>query len=125
MENQYKQTGERIEEIRKVLEITAAEMAEITEMSEEEYLKHESGEVDCPFSFLYTCAKRFNVDVSSLIAGDSPKLSFYTVNRAANGLPIRRREGLQYQHLAPQIKNRTTDPPRTSSSGCSSLESLW
>ena len=112
MENQYKQTGERIEEIRKVLEITAAEMAEITEMSEEEYLKHESGEVDCPFSFLYTCAKRFNVDVSSLIAGDSPKLSFYTVNRAANGLPIRRREGLQYQHLAPQIKNRTTDPLR-------------
>ena len=112
MENQYRQTGRRILEIRQVLEIPVSEMAALTEMSEEEYLRHESGEVDCPFSFLYTCAKRFNVDVSAIIAGESPKLSFYTVTRATSGLPIRRREGLQYQHLAPQIKNRMTDPLR-------------
>ena len=51
MENQYKQTGKRLEEIRQVLEIPIAEMAKLTEMSEEEYIRHESGEVDCPFSF--------------------------------------------------------------------------
>ena len=46
MENQYKQTGKRIAEIRQVLDIPAAEMAKLTEMSEEEYLKHESGAVE-------------------------------------------------------------------------------
>jgi len=112
MENQYKQTGKRIEEIRQVLDIPVSEMAKLTEMSEEEYLRHESGEVDSPFSFLYTCAKRFNVDVSSLIAGDSPKLSFYTVTRKGGGLPIKRRKDLQYQHLAARIKNRSTEPLR-------------
>ena len=39
MENQYKQTGKRLEEIRQVLEIPVSEMAALTEMSEEEYLQ--------------------------------------------------------------------------------------
>ena len=110
MENQYKLTGERIQEIRQVLEIPVSEMAALTEMSEQEYLKHESGEVDCPFAFLYTCAKRFGVDVSVLIAGETPKLSFYTVTRSGNGLPIKRRRDLHYHHLAPQLKNRCSEP---------------
>ena len=53
MESQLRQIGKRIEETRKVLEISVAEMAQITGISQEEYLAHERGEVDHSFTFIY------------------------------------------------------------------------
>ena len=46
MENQFKVIGRRISEIRQVLEISVAEMAKVTGVTEEEYLKHENGVVE-------------------------------------------------------------------------------
>ncbi|MCQ2353123.1 MAG: AMP-binding protein [Victivallaceae bacterium] len=85
-------------------------MARVTGVSEAEYLEHEEGRVDNPFAFLYLCAERFGVDVNDLVSGVAPKLSFYNVTRAGQGLPIKRREEMEYFHLAPFLKNRRVDP---------------
>ena len=46
MDEQTKSIGKRLHEIRMILEISAAEMAELTGMSEAQYLARERGEVD-------------------------------------------------------------------------------
>ena len=110
MENQLKQMGNRIREIRTILEIPVSEMAAVTGLSEDEYLKHEEGTVDSSFSFIYHCAKRFDIDISSLVTGEAPRLSSYTVVRGGNGLAIKRREGFEYRHLAARLKNTYAEP---------------
>ncbi len=105
-----KQMGCRIKEMRNVLDIPVSEMAALHGISEADYLKHENGEVDASFTFLYRCAERFGVDISSLITGDSPKLSFYTITRKGGGSHIQRREGFNYLHQAALFKNRQTEP---------------
>lgn len=110
MESQLKQMGKRIREIRTLLEISVSEMAAVTGLSEEEYLKHEDGLVDSSFTFIYHCAKRFDVDLSSIVTGEAPRLSAYTVVHGGNGLAIKRREGFEYRHLAAKLKNRFAEP---------------
>ena len=110
LDTQLKQIGCRISEIRNILNITAGEMASITGISEAEYLAHESGEKDSSFTFLQRCAQRFGVDISALISGESPKLSFYTLTRRGGGLPIKRREEFEYRHLASLLKDRNAEP---------------
>ena len=57
MDSQTKMIGKRLREIRTIMEISAAEMAEVTGVTEAEYLAHENGEVDSHISFLYDCGK--------------------------------------------------------------------
>ena len=75
-------------------------------MSEEAYLKMEEGLEDYSFTFLYKCAKALGIDISALVSGDDPKLSFYTLTRAGEGMPIKRRAGFHYRHLASKLKHR-------------------
>ena len=110
MENQLVQMGNRLRELRTILEVSVADMAKSTEVSEEEYLAHEAGTVDSSISFIYLCAERLGVDLSQLVTGQSPKLSFYTLTRNNGGLPIRRRAGLEYMHRAVLLKNRQAEP---------------
>ena len=102
--------GRRIRETRQILNLTVAEMAAVTGVTESEYIKHEEGIVDSSFTFLYLCAERFGIDISALVTGSTPKLSVYDVTRRGNGMPIKRREELEYKHLAPQLKTRQVYP---------------
>ena len=110
MENQLKQIGKRIEETRQVLDISVEEMAQVTGVTVEEYLAHERGDVDHSFTFIYHCAERFGVDISALVIGETPKLSFYALTRNDGGMPIKRRHDFEYQHLASNMKNRQCEP---------------
>ena len=110
MDEQTKSIGKRLHEIRTILEIPASEMAVLTGLSEEQYLARERGEVDCHFSFLYDCAKRFGVDLNSIVTGQTPKLSNYTLNRAGEGVAIERSHEFKYHQLAADFKSRMTEP---------------
>ncbi len=102
--------GRRIRETRQILNLSVAEMAAVTGVTESEYVLHEEGAVDSSFTFLYLCAERFGIDISDLVIGTTPKLSVYDLTRRGNGMPIKRREELEYKHLAPQLKNRQVYP---------------
>ena len=110
MENQLATIGNRLRELRTILEISIPEMARITGVTEADYADHEEGRVDFSFTFLYRCAERFGVDMSALVTGETPKLSNYHLNRLGGGMPIRRRAGFEYLHLASLLKNRSADP---------------
>lgn len=100
----------RIKELRNILSITQSEMAEVTGTSLAEYQEYEKGEKDMSFTFLYKCARRFGLDISELVTGDIPKLSIYNICRAGAGMPINRREGFVYHHVASLLKNRLSEP---------------
>ena len=110
MDNQLVMMGKRIREIRTILDISITEMARITGISEAEYIEHEEGKVDSSFTFILRCADRFGVDISDLVTGEMPRLSFYTLTRKGGGTSIKRRAGFEYRHLAAMLKNRKTDP---------------
>lgn len=110
MESKILEISMRIRELREILNITPEAAAAATGCSVEEYLTHESGEKDFSFTFLYQCAKLFGVDMVELMTGENPRLSFYSVVRAGEGLPIRRRAGFHYQHLAYLFKNKLCEP---------------
>lgn len=110
METQIMEIAERIRGLREMMSISEEEMANITGTDIEEYRTYENGKNDFPFTFLLKCAQRFGVDIVELLTGEDPHLSFYTITRSGKGLPIERRKGLEYRHLAPLIKNKLAEP---------------
>jgi transcriptional regulator with XRE-family HTH domain len=110
METFISEIAERIKGLRELLEISEGEMAGITGVTVEEYREYEAGKNDFTFTFMMKCAVRFGVDIVELMTGENPRLSFYSVVRAGRGLPIERRRGFKYRHLAYLIKNKLAEP---------------
>lgn len=110
MEMQIIEIAERIRGLREMLEIPVQEMATVTGCTPEEYEALENGTTDLPFTFLLKCSERFGIDIIELISGENPRLSFYTVVRKGGGLPIERRRGFKYQHLAYLFKGKLVEP---------------
>lgn len=102
--------AQRIRSLRDILEISEEEMAAKTDVSLEQYRRYESGEQDFGFTFLYLCAEVFGVDIVELLTGEQPRLSFYTIVRRGKGLPMKRRQGFTYQHLAYRMQHKLAEP---------------
>lgn len=100
----------RLKGMRETLDIPAEEMADATGVSLEEYLSYESGERDFSFTFLYRAANRFGITLTDLMTGESPHLSTYTLVRKDEGLPIIRRKGFSYLHVAAHFRDRIAEP---------------
>ena len=105
-----KDVAQRIKNAREVLGVTEELMAKNTDVSLSDYIAYESGEKDIDFTFIYKCAKCFNVDPTDLLKGTSPKLTSFEVTKCGGGLPIARKAGNEYKNLAPMFKNKTTEP---------------
>ncbi len=100
----------RIAALREIEGFSTAEMAAKTGISEQEYIECENGQSNLTFAFIYRCALAFNVDVTDIIEGKSPKLEGYTVTRAGSGQKIEQAHGLTYFNLAASFKNRIAEP---------------
>ncbi len=110
MREQLREVAERIRNMREILGISKQTMAYNTGVSTEEYSDYENGDRDFSFTFIYKCAKCFNVDPTDLLKGSSPTLTSYTVTRKGGGLPITRVKGLAYKNLAAMFKNKIAEP---------------
>lgn len=105
-----KEMANRIRELREIENLSIEDMAIKTAVSVEEYIKCENGESDLNFAFIYRCANAFNVDVSDIIEGHSPKLKSYTLTRLGKGQKIEQAHGMTYYNLASKFKNRIAEP---------------
>ncbi len=105
-----KEMAARIRELREIEGYTALEMAEKTGVSESEYLACENGESDLNFAFIYRCALAFNVDVTSIIEGSTPKLTNYVFTKSGKGQKIEKAHGMTYFNLAAKFKNKIAEP---------------
>ncbi len=109
-EPQIAEIAMRIRDMRDMIGRSVEEMAEITGVTPEEYRVLESGETDFGFTFLYKCAKEFGVDIIDILTGECPHLVDWSYVPAGKGLPINRRVGFDYSHLAPFFKNKLAEP---------------
>ena len=107
---QIKEMASRIRALREIEGLDAAEMAQKTGVSEEEYLRCEDGKSDLNFAFLYRCAMALGVDVTDIIEGSSPTLKSYTLTRAGKGQKVANAHGMTYYNLAYAFRNRIADP---------------
>ena len=105
-----KEMASRIRELRLIENLSTATMAEKTGITEEQYIQCEEGLADLNFAFIYRCANAFNVDVTDIIEGHSPKLKSYTVTRAGNGQNVGNAHGMTYFSLASSFRSRIADP---------------
>lgn len=110
MNYHVKEIAERIRALREILDISTEEMAKATEISHEDYLKYESGDVDMSIAFMYNCAKHLGVEVTDILEGNSPTLLSFTITRAGKGLKTSKSSDFDYTHLAPLFKNKKVEP---------------
>ena len=110
MNNKLKEIALRVKELREIKGYTTAEMASFADVTEATYLSFEAGESDFGFTFIYKCAQAFGVEIKDLLEGSSPMLSLYNYVKKGEGMPIERKSGFYYQHLAPSFKNKTAEP---------------
>ncbi|GHV47687.1 transcriptional regulator [Clostridia bacterium] len=100
----------RLREARESAGIIPAEMAEKTGVSAEEYDSLENGGAEISVSFLNSCAEVLGMDFYELLTGETPKLGKCTIVKKGEGLPIDRRAGFDYLHLAPNFRHKKAEP---------------
>ena len=105
-----KEMAARIRELREIEGLSIADMAGKTGVTEAEYIACENGESDLNFAFIYRCALAFNVDVTSIIEGNTPKLTNYVYTKAGKGQKIEKAHGMTYYNLAAKFKNKIAEP---------------
>ena len=102
----------RIREMRDICGFTVVEMAEKTEVSAEEYVAYEAGELDFPFSFIHKCALAFDIGITDLLEGRSAHLSSYTVTRKGEGQETAKEAGISIMSVAPLFRQKIAEPYR-------------
>ena len=110
MNDQIKQIGARIRELREILDITPEKAAAEVGIDVEQYLKYESATADITVGVLYGLASAFGVDPTVLLTGDAPRMDEYTIVRKGQGIRVERYAGYSFSALAFNFKNRQMDP---------------
>ncbi len=107
---QLMEIASRIKELREIMGWSTAEMAEKTEVSEEQYIIFETANADIPFSFIHKCALAFDVELTELLEGRTARLSSYTVTRKGKGQKTAKEEGIDITNLAPKFRDKIAEP---------------
>ena len=110
MTEQLLEIGMRLKELREIMEIEPADMAERCGVDLETYKMYEAGEKDFSFSFLYNAAAVLEVDVVDIMSGESPKLSTCSVVRKGKGFRVERNNAYSYMALAFTFRNKRAEP---------------
>ena len=110
LDRKIRDIASRIADLRELSDISTAEMALKTGVSEEEYIAAESGLRDLTFAFIYRCANALRINVTDIIEGSSPNLKNYTITRAGKGQEISNAHGMTYFNLAYAFQNRIAEP---------------
>ena len=110
MKYDIKEVSSRLKATRECLDYTVADMAKAARITEAEYIAYENGEKDLSLSVLNACAEAMGIEMVELLTGTSPTLNTYSLVRNGEGLPIERRIGFTYQHMAYLFKNKKIEP---------------
>ena len=81
MEDSFIQIGARLRGLREVLDIPAQEIADLCNISVEQYEKIERGETDPSVFRLQKISKRYGIDLDVLMFGEEPTMEGYFITR--------------------------------------------
>ncbi len=110
MEEQLKEMGLRLAELREIKGFSQQQMADNLNMSLDEYAAYEEGKKDFSFSFMYNVASMFEVDVFNLLSGNSPTLTDCAIVRRGHEFFIKKEGEYDYKHLAYTFKDKKCEP---------------
>ena len=110
MQEKVKQVASRIRELREIFGVSGAALAADLHIAEADYLQYESGTVDIPVGVLYQIAQRFDVELTTLLTGEEPRLRTYALTRAGQGVSVDRSKDYKYQNLAYNFIHKRAEP---------------
>ncbi|MDK2801661.1 MAG: hypothetical protein PWP27_2390 [Clostridiales bacterium] len=110
MPEQIRQIAQRIKELREISGFSIEDLVQEFEVTKELYEQYESGDVDIPVSFLYKIANKFNVELSTILTGEGPRLRVYSLVRKDKGICVERRKQYKYQSLAYNFIHKKAEP---------------
>jgi len=96
--------------MREIFGFTIKEMAEKTEVTVNQYLQYENGQLDFPFTFIHKCSMAFGIGITDLLEGKSAHLSSYTVTRKGEGQETAKEDGISIKNLAPMFRKKIAEP---------------
>ena len=108
--NKLLEVAVRIREMREIFGFTIKEMAEKTEVTVNQYLQYENGQLDFPFTFIHKCSMAFGIGITDLLEGKSAHLSSYTVTRKGEGQETAKEDGISIKNLAPMFRKKIAEP---------------
>ena len=85
MSDSMKQIAMRIEDLRESADYTVEQMAEMLNITADEYRRYETGRADMSISLLVKISELFHVDMTELLTGQAPRLNTLSVTRAGQG----------------------------------------
>ena len=110
MSEQLIQIARRLKRVRQDNDITLEWAAAAFELSPNELRAYESGEEEIPVSFLYMAAKKYGVELSSLLTGVEPREQLYVLTRRGNGIKVDRQREYDYQSLCSGFAHKKIEP---------------
>lgn len=110
MNEKVQDIAQRIKGLRLIEGVPEQELAKGLDLSVTEYLKYENGEDDIPISILYEIADFYQVDLTEILTGVSPKLHDVCQVKSGEGLKVERYDQYDFQSLAYKYKNRKIEP---------------
>jgi mannose-6-phosphate isomerase-like protein (cupin superfamily) len=110
MTEQVAQIAKRLRELRENNDLSPEWAAKALGVTLDELASYESGEVDIPVSFLYMAAKKYGVELSTLLTGESPKEHMYAVVRKGEGVGVERSRVYQYSSLCASFAHKKMEP---------------
>ncbi len=110
MTEQIKMIATRMHELREISGLSINDTAALLKISVDDYTGYENGKKDIPIGILNEFAVKFNVDLTELLTGNSPKLHRYMLVRKGKGMRVERRAPYQYQSLAYNFAHKKAEP---------------
>lgn len=110
MEDAIKQIGERLKGLREVLDIPVQEISALCGLSEDAYLKVESGESELSISCMQKISRQYGIALDVLLFGVEPHMNSYFLTRKGQGVSVERRKAYKYQSLAGGFRGRKMEP---------------
>ncbi|MCU0650927.1 MAG: cupin domain-containing protein [Candidatus Omnitrophica bacterium] len=109
MPEKLRQIASRIKELRQIAGLSQEQLADALKIAPQIYGKYESGGEDIPVSVLYEIAQKFNVELTTILTGDEPRLHGYCLVRKETGPAADRRKDYQYQDLASNFVHKKAE----------------
>lgn len=110
MNDKLRQVSQRIVELREILELSRAEVAQKSGLTLADYTAYETAEADMPISALYAVATVLGVDPTVLLTGEGPKMQTYTLVRQGKGATVERYKEYVFTSLAFNYIGREMEP---------------
>lgn len=110
MNDKTKDIASRVKGLRLLTGQTVDEIAKFLGISPSQYEQYENGEDDIPVSLMNELANYYEVDMTEILTGISPKLKDVCMVKKGEGLRVERYDQYEFQSLAYKYAGRKIEP---------------